>query len=87
MPMAKSEKIIQEGSKATENLNENGTSESSQQKYDHFLFIRHNPKNGAAATDTLVMVNVTPDGFELKDKSIDDSGGRDESKYSYFSHG
>ncbi|GMU20082.1 MAG: hypothetical protein AMXMBFR13_01830 [Phycisphaerae bacterium] len=34
---------------------------------DQFLFIRHNVKNGAAQTDTLILATVMPAGFEFED--------------------
>ncbi|NQT18877.1 MAG: sigma-70 family RNA polymerase sigma factor [Planctomycetes bacterium] len=36
-------------------------------RYDHFLFMRRNKKESGARTVTLVMANVTPEGFKLCD--------------------
>jgi hypothetical protein len=35
-------------------------------RYDHFLYVRHDVKDGVAVTDTLVLVKVLPDRFALR---------------------
>jgi len=36
-------------------------------RYDHFIYLRHDVTDGTAKTDTLVLATVKPDGVDLKD--------------------
>jgi hypothetical protein len=49
---------------------DDATNEQPQQaasKYDHFLYLRHNVVDGAARTTSLVLAEITAEGFEQRD--------------------
>ena len=54
-----------EGRAATPSSDQSATGNG--KSYNHFLFMRHNEKDGTAVTDTLVLAEDTPDGFRMKD--------------------